>query len=324
MGKIPGAKHHGAKDPMEQKARREAKFIHKINKKPASSLECDQQPFSRKGKAFLKLIEAGKQQEIPREKKLESGLLSSAKYMTKHIEQPGMTEPLRPVPIFNQRKGETEKMFFKRMDITTGTMQKQRKYEEQYNVKFETNKDGQSTMIKNKEELLTEKEFQKKKRKLAKKGITLKTPEEKRALEREKEKARKNKKKCGKPSKSGKIEHDMMDFSDLQDRQEFGEEVHAPPNLNYKPRKPVNKKKADKINELLLNKKLKKSAGGVGKNGDNTDKAKNDGKVKKSKKKDDMSLSQKEKLEEERERVIQAYRDIKSKQYDAANNHREN
>ena len=150
-------------------------------------------------------------------------------------------------------------------------------------------------------------EMEKKRKKmLAKKGISTKTPEEKRAEKRQRNKERKDKKK----GKSGKLEDDdQLHFSDFTDKPEFGERVDAPPQLNFKPRKPVNKNKADKVNELLLNKKLKKS---------NTDN--NSNKVNKSsKKKDDKSLSQKAKMEEERERVIQAYRDIKAKQYATAN-----
>ena len=136
-----------------------------------------------------------------------------------------------------------------------------------------------------------------KNKKRSKKGIVVRTKEEKRKIRRDKDKERKRKKK-----RINKDADDILDFDNAKfsDRVKFNEVVHAPPeNLqkikNYGDRKP------GKQPNLLLSKLL------------NT----GDGKDMKSKptssKKQSISLARKCMLEEERKRVIEQYRKSKNK-----------
>ena len=72
----------------------------------------------------------------------------------------------------------------------------------------------------------------KQKKKFIKKGVVVRSKEEKRIARRERDKLRKNKKKG-----RGQSSEEEFDFDSFQDSYEFGEEVHEPPTLNYKPKK---------------------------------------------------------------------------------------
>ena len=137
-----------------------------------------------------------------------------------------------------------------------------------------------------------------KNKKRSKKGINVRTKEEKRQMRREKDKERKRKRKGGISNEEKPFD---FDHSQFVDHVKFNEVVHAPPeNLskvkNYAERNP------GKQNNLLLNKKLDKK--GVTKNISN--------KVVKAKK-TDISLARKCMLEAERKRVIELYRKSKNK-----------
>ena len=138
-----------------------------------------------------------------------------------------------------------------------------------------------------------------KNKKRSKKGINVRTKEEKRQMRREKDKERKRKRKGGISNEEKPLD---FDHSKFVDHVKFNEVVHAPPeNLskvkNYAERNP------GKQNNLLLNKKLDKK-GSTTKNISN--KVVN---VKKT----DISLARKCMLEAERKRVIELYRKSKNK-----------
>ena len=137
-----------------------------------------------------------------------------------------------------------------------------------------------------------------KNKKKGKKGIVIKTKEEKRQIRRAKDKERKRKKKGIK-----RVDDNVFDFDNAKfsDRVKFNEVVHAPPeNLlkvgNYTERKP------GKQSNLLLSKKLNQ-----GNNMSNKSTIM-------SSKKPSISLARKCMLEEERKRVIEQYRKLKKKQ----------
>ena len=130
-----------------------------------------------------------------------------------------------------------------------------------------------------------------KKEKLAKKGINVRSKEEKRLLRRERERMRKNKKKRHTAEAD---EEEEKDFNRLADTVGFGEVVHAPPTISFKgsmaERKPGTK-------DLLLKAKL----GGGG------------GVTKKSVAKPPVpSLARKAMLEKERQHVVELYRSMKA------------
>lgn len=133
-----------------------------------------------------------------------------------------------------------------------------------------------------------------KNKKKAKKGIIVKTKEERRQIRREKDKERKRKKKKWNNQKNDILDFDSAKFSD---NVKFNEVVHAPPE-NLKVQNFSERNQGQK-NNLLLSKKLNQS------------KLHNNNKTKSPK--TTISLARKSMLEQERKRVIEEYRKIKIK-----------
>jgi len=299
--------HRAIKDPEKQKAKREAKFKNKINKRPEKI--SDQEQLPRKMREILKAKEDF--EEYERQKKAgtlptkapKTGLLSSLNFQdrNKPVLQKGMDTALRPLPVFQQQKGESTKAFIERMNRTTKSMKRQRQFEEKNNIEIKIDpKTGQQKMIEVEKTEQEKLEFEKRKKWLAKKGINLKTKEEKRQQKREYEKKRKMR---GKHSKMEEME--ALHFSDFQDKPEFGEVVDAPPEIKFKARKAEKLVKQDKVSGLLLAKKLQNDGG------------------KKKKKIQDLSLAKKATMEQERNRAIEAYRAIRADKYAKVNANRD-
>ena len=135
-------------------------------------------------------------------------------------------------------------------------------------------------------------------KRLAKRGITVRTKEEKRQMRRlrEKEKRMKKKRRLRKKlmTEDGEWQEERAkDFDDLDDGRDgrvgFNEVAMQPPSLKSAAKmrkKPDGDGKVGKNKKLLLSSKLKKS-------------------------KPQLSLARKQILESERERVIQEYRNLK-------------
>jgi hypothetical protein len=118
------------------------------------------------------------------------------------------------------------------------------------------------------------------KEKKAKKGIIVKSKEEKRALKRLKEKEKKMKKKR-RLRKLLDRDEGVKEFDDFKDNVQFNEIVHAPPSL-----KKLGNQTKPKYSNLLLSKKLPQSGS-------------------------EVSAAKQKILDEERLRVIEEYRKIK-------------
>lgn len=123
-------------------------------------------------------------------------------------------------------------------------------------------------------------------KKKAKRGVPVKSKEEKRKIKRLKEKERRLKKRGG---GGGKDEEEEKDFTSFKDSFEFNETVHAPPSLN----KFKNVSRRPGENKALL---LKKNL---------------DGSRVTKVKKPTLSMAKKVMLSEEREKVIAHYRSMK-------------
>eukprot|EP00088_Acartia_fossae_P056934 TRINITY_DN6637_c0_g1_i11.p1 TRINITY_DN6637_c0_g1~~TRINITY_DN6637_c0_g1_i11.p1 ORF type:complete len:319 (-),score=82.77 TRINITY_DN6637_c0_g1_i11:129-1043(-) len=296
--KIKGSKHHGAKDPNKQRENREEKLKVKVNNRPKHD---DEQEMP---KRLMQLMQheqhmmqhkQQKKQQKSMNKGDNKGLLDSSKYITKQERLPGMTRPLRPVPVFRQKQGESKKSFYYRMHQTIQGMKKQREYESEFKVELQRDQMGNTKVVEAEPDELEEIVDSHKKKKLAKKGIVLKSKEEKRQLRREREKKRKARQKRGGTNKQPA---DAKDFDDFEDKQVFGDTVHAPPSLNFKMRN-MEEKMAGKASSLLLAQKLSKKQDGGG------------GVVKKAKK-EHLSMAKKAMLEKERQRVVEAYRALKA------------
>ena len=287
--KIKGKKHHGVKDPEKQKEVREAKVKTKINNRPSHD---DFQEIPKSLKHLMKVrqdVKTGSfQQKDERIRKSRDQdarhLLDSSKYhIAQEPNQKGMNKPLKPVPVFKQKPGEHKRAFYYRIDQTIQSMKKRAMFEEKYKVDVTMDPSSGQTQVVEREMDEVEKEIEKKKiEKLAKKGIVVRTKEEKRKAKREREKLRKNKKK-------GKGDSANNDFENLQDTVKFGERVDAPPTIALKKFPKVSSKAGSK--SLLLNKTLNGGAGVVKKK---------------------KSMAQKVALERDRLKIVQQYRQLKA------------
>ena len=136
-----------------------------------------------------------------------------------------------------------------------------------------------------------------------KKGIVIRTKEEKRQIRRAKDKEKKVKKR----KNNSDNPHIDFDHSSFSDKVKFNEVVHAPPQNLFNVKNYAERRR-DKQNNLLLIKKLQ------GKLNSN-----NHGGVKV--KHNSMSLARRNMLEQERRKVIKEYRELKKMQYESFNKH---
>lgn len=294
--KIPGKKHHGVKDPEKQQKARLDKIKMKINCNPGKS------DFQEIPKALRLIMQAKedlknnkveekkpKKEKIPEE---EKGLLDSTKYMNVEPRLHGMNRPLKPVPVFKQQLGESKRAFYYRMDKSIQSMKARKEWENRYGVEVTTDDQGNQKVIDQPKDEVTLELEEKKKKRLAKKGIVVRSKEEKRVLRREREKKRKNKNNRGMVKNK---EKDYKEFSDFQDNHEFGETVHAPPTFTGKYSNDKQKTTGEK--NLLLNKSFE---------------GKKDKLVGVKKEKVKQSLAKKVIMEKERQRVVDLYRVMKA------------
>jgi len=278
--KIKGSKHHGVKDPEKQRQVREDKIRMKINNRP------QKEDFQEVPKSMQIMTSWKENAEFQKKKKPKgnSNLLDSTKHMKKEPWMPGMSKPLRPVPVFKQEEGEHKRAFYYRMHRTIDSMKQQRSYENKFKVELRRDMDGNTKMVEAEKDEVDQVLEDKKNKRLAKKGIVVKTKEEKRQKRREREKIRKLKKKGGKLSED-------LDFDSFKDSVKFGEIVHEPPTIDFKSKK-LDERKPGK-SDLLLKQKM---SGGV----------------QKKKKKDKPSMAKKVIMEKERLRAVEAYRALKA------------
>merc|ERR1719300_851948 len=115
-------------------------------------------------------------------------LLDSSKFNSPQEPlQKGMEKPLKPVPIFKQKPGEHKRAFYYRIDQTIQSMKKRAAFEEKYKVDVQMNSTGETKIV-DREMDEVEKDVEKKRiEKLAKKGIVVRTKEEKRKAKKDEE-----------------------------------------------------------------------------------------------------------------------------------------
>merc|ERR1712018_651893 len=153
------------------------------------------------------------------------------KHMGYEMKLPGIKKDLKPVPIFQQQEGEKERQFFRRVNQMTAQFLHQKQYEAKFNVELvQDDKNGQAKYVEREKDELDEHVDKLKAKKLEKKGIVLKSKEEKRKERRLKEKEKRMKKSNGVLKNVFKqIQHKEEDFDDSPERPEFNDIVHAPP-----------------------------------------------------------------------------------------------
>merc|ERR1712228_892071 len=176
--KIPGKKHHGVKDPEKQKEKREKELRQKTNSKPKN---LDDQEMPKKLLMLSKLREEAKQPSVPKPKVPKSNLLDSTKLTGYEMKLPGMKKDLKPIPVFQQQEGEKNRQFFRRMNQQVAQFLRQKEYEAKYNVDLvQDEQNGQTKFVEREKDELDEHVHKLKAKKLEKKGIVLRTKEEKR------------------------------------------------------------------------------------------------------------------------------------------------
>ena len=301
--KIPGKKHHGVKDPEKQKERREAELRQKVNSAPKN---IDDQEIPKKLQMISKLREDTKNGKIVREKKEKRDkLLDSSKHMGYEMKLPGMKKPLKPIPIFKQDPGEKQKHFFKRVHNQVQQFLQQKQYEAKYNVDLvQDAENGKTKFVEREKDELDEHMQKLKTEKLAKKGIVVKSKEEKRKQKRLKEKEKRLKKKRRAFKKMQEEEEE--DFDDEPEKVEFNDVVQAPPSKlagvkNNEARRPGQNK------DLLLLSEQNMKVKAIVKPKVKDTKAK-------KKMKQKMSLAKKQLFEIDRQSIIEQYRALKQKQ----------
>ena len=191
---------------------------------------------------------------------------------------------------------------------------KQKSYEAKYNVDLvRDEQSGKTKFVEREKDELDEHVNQLKAKKLEKKGIVLKSKEEKRKERRLKEKEKRMKKSNGVLKNVFKqIQHKEEDFDDSPERPEFNDIVHAPPSKligikNNEARRPGKSKDlifldSDKMKQKSVKKSPKQLM--------------NENTKSKKKVKQRISLAKQQMLEADRLSIIDQYRKLKQK-----NNH---
>ncbi|KAG7160938.1 Coiled-coil domain-containing protein 137-like [Homarus americanus] len=214
--KIPGKKHRGVKDPYKQQEQRFNKIKDKVNRKPSST---DVQEIPRKLHKISKFEDNDKSGPLfvkKMKKKKKKDLIDATKFMDREKHQPGMTRPLKMVPMLKQHPHESEKKFVKRVDRATKVILKEAAFEDKFQVDVMRDEQGSVTSVKRRENsdpLLSEK----------KQLEANERAQRKKQARKERDIRRKHK---------NKKEEDDDEFSYYQDKVEFGEVVYEPPSLD--------------------------------------------------------------------------------------------
>ncbi|KAK2727630.1 hypothetical protein QYM36_008199 [Artemia franciscana] len=215
--KIPPRKHLGSKDPWKQMAKRE-ESLKKIRDFAPRNL--DEQQTSRKFREFMKSAISA-QNVLPQRK--QRNVISSLDLVEAQETHPGMTRPLKPIPVFQQKQGESDDKFLRRCDQISKAHIQCLKLEEELGI------DTFGNVKKNNNNA----------KKLKRKAAKLKEKEQLRLLEegffKEKE------------------EEERLKFGHLKDTVQFGEVANQPPLLKPKASKlPISDEDKPGRRNLLL------------------------------------------------------------------------
>lgn len=227
--KIPGKKHRGVKDPLEQHARRQAELEGKVNAAPKNA---DEQAIPRSLERVIKLKEAVKSGRIAtvkkKKKKKKNSLICVGAAPSRTLHPNARVEKV--VPVFQQRPGESAQRFLHRVGVETHAFLNETAFEKKYGVQVNRNpvtgkiedlsKCKKSEANEFKALITKHKNIKKKKNS----DIPTMTKAEKR---KEKLRLKKEKKKMENEDK----------FNELEDKVQFGEVVHEPPHLKTRPKK---------------------------------------------------------------------------------------
>jgi len=306
--RIPGKKCGGFKDLDHRLEQREKDLA---KKKDGAPTDFEQQHIPKK---LQNIIKAKNKLKNPgtdhfKKKKAETyrgkKLLDSTLTMGTETKLPGMTKPLKPIPVFKQAAGETKKAFFRRMDRSVNAVMERKRYEDKYDVDVFDNAETGKADVKDRQKDEIDLEVQKKRK--TRKGVQIKSKEEKRQIRRAKEKEKRLKKRGNKGSGTtvewlregdGEEEGPCGDGEDKEfaasEEVAFNDVAHAPPTKLAGFANSLAERRPGQNSNLLLAQKLNKKKSGV-------------------------SLARQKVLADEREKVIQQYRKMRNEKYQQAN-----
>ncbi|XP_043196222.1 coiled-coil domain-containing protein 137-like isoform X1 [Amphibalanus amphitrite] len=281
-----GKKANKIKDPYAIRRERERGQI--FNKKPADP---DDEFVPKKVQSMMSLVDrianGEKVTSRPRKRKhLSNGRVSSRDFVRPEAAERGMTRPLKPIPLFEQGPGESDGRFLRRVEKLTKERIHQSRFEDKYNVDIMPDPEtGQTKMISRESD--NEKK-RNKKRRVGEDGEEI--PK------------KINRKKAMKLKRKEKLAEKKDAFAHLSDRVQFGDVVQRPPELKVAPKKaPVDDERSRPGRKSLLLKRLFTDAQ-AGARSSTAPK----------------SLHQRAALEEERQRVVAAYRQLRQQKIERA------
>lgn len=289
--KIPGKKHRGVKDPYKQQEVRLSKIKDKINRVPKS---VDSQEIPRRLQNIARFqcnVDKDKTSDkVKKEKRKQGQQIDGAKSMGQMKEKKGMTRPANSRPPLKQHPQESDERFLKRVDRMTKEALKEAAFEHKFQVDVIRDEHGKVTCVNRREmtdPLLSEKE----------KLVFIEREKRKKQARKERDFRRRHKHK--------KKDDDDDEFSYYKDEFKFGEVVHEPPSLDTEK---LTKRVNDGITKpktFLFMEKLRKSGDSETPTNGNNSKLENQA----------PSLARKRILEEERLRVVKAYRNLKASKH---------
>ncbi|KOC69361.1 Coiled-coil domain-containing protein 137 [Habropoda laboriosa] len=307
--KIPGKKHRGVKDPLQQQAKRQAELENKINAPPKDPVD---QPIPKSLERIVKLKDAIKSGKVVRvnrtkRKKRKDALICVGRGNPKPLHP--KAKPDKVVPIFEQRPGENEEKFMRRVNRETQAFINETAFENKYGVQVNRNLETGRVEGLSKCDIT---EFDKIQRVNAK-HRNIKKKKKKTTEEPKMTKAEKRKEKL-KLKKQKQLEEKIDDFDSFKDQVKFGEVVHEPPQLQVRPRKAetISTSKPGK-KELLLHSVLKQN-----------EKTKMDPKkatpIDRRGKRKNLPVGERRQLEKEQSDIIAQYRRLKAQWPTGVNN----
>ncbi|XP_014213619.1 coiled-coil domain-containing protein 137 [Copidosoma floridanum] len=300
--KIPGKKHRGVKDPEKQRAKRISELQTKINAPPKN---VDEQEIPRSLQRLMKLKKAVEDNKFEH-KKRKRNKNKLIRIGAGQIRKPHpKARPEKIVPIFNQRPDESPEKFYHRISRETEAFVKETQFETKYNVDVKRNPEtGEIKGVdKRFKDNIDKIEDLKKKHKNVGKRKKLTDADGHPKLT----KAQKKKQKVLEKKQE---DEEILDFDRFKDKVEFGDIVHAPPELKL-PRNvnKINNKVsiAEKNKNLLLNSLLQENQSlknhSITKPINRTGKRKN------------LPIGERRQLEKQQKDVVSAYRQLKAKKF---------
>ncbi|KAK7076985.1 hypothetical protein SK128_001992 [Halocaridina rubra] len=287
--KSKGYKKKKYKDPLQLQNIQLSKIAHKINRVPTNE---EIQEIPKKLKLMVDFQEklqnkaprlSKKERKMKKKNKAKASdnLIDTAKLASKATLMPGMERPLHMIPRLKQYPDESDDKFLRRVNMATMNMLKESEYEDKFGVDVERHADGKIKAVKARNILDDPALSDKQRAKLL----------VKQKLKKEKKKERDLKRKL----KNRKKAKDEDEFSYFTDKVKFGEVVYEPPSLDTsKLTKMIGGEMKSK--SFLFMEKLKKDQSG---------------------KIQELTAARKRTLEDERQKAVQAYRDMKAEKFKA-------